>query len=306
MTASHEAHLSLVEHFRELRTSVLRALGGIFLGMVACYGFSEELLKLLMGPVRGALADRGQGQMVLHTVTEGFYTYLLIALLGGVILTIPHTFYQFWRFVAPGLKPLERRLTLPFVVMASVWFLLGVVFGFLVIFPYAFYFFLSFGSEMTPMLSVYQYVIFSLRMLAVFGAVFELPVIAYFLARLGLITPEFMRDQRKVAIVLSFVLAAMLTPPDPASQILLALPLLVLYQFGIFSAAWAARSRERNREREEAELDALNAELQEQPQTTAPATSPRPGSPGGLAPFVLESSEGLERLASWPKDEPWW
>jgi sec-independent protein translocase protein TatC len=171
--------------------------------------------------------------------TEGFIVRLKIALVGGLIVTSPGVFYQFWRFVAPGLYPRERRFIIPVVVTSTVSFLVGALFSLFVL-PYATNFFLSFGGEtISNTWSFGAYVDFMVRLILAFGLVFELPLIIYFLVRLGIVTPEFLRSKRRYAIVLFLVLAAVISPPDIFTMVVLAVPLTILYELSILIAVIA-------------------------------------------------------------------
>lgn len=236
----HPGTMHLLEHFVELRKRVLLTLTGLVVGICTSYLFTERLLLMLRSPMERSL-PAGQ-KLVFLTVTEPLYTHFLLAVISGIVLSAPWTFYQFWRFVAPGLRPTERRLTVPFVLAASAWFLLGVVFAFTVFLPFSFQFFLSMADEeLAPMISLFTYTTFSLQMLCVFGFLFELPVISFFLARIGLVNAKLLRSSRRAAIVLCFVVGAIFTPPDPASQMMLAIPMVLLYEVGILAAALAER-----------------------------------------------------------------
>lgn len=164
-----------------------------------------------------------------------FFVSLQVALLGGLILALPVVFYQLWRFVAPGLLKRERRLVLPVVALSVLCFGLGAAIAYFIVLPLGLRFFLGLEpADMTSQWAVDEYISFVLRLLLGFGIVFEMPVVTLFLSRLGLVTPEYMRRVRRYAIVAIFVLAAVFTPPDPISQILMALPLLGLYEVSIW------------------------------------------------------------------------
>ncbi|MCC7261344.1 MAG: twin-arginine translocase subunit TatC [Candidatus Latescibacteria bacterium] len=176
-------------------------------------------------------------------------TYLMlsmqIALMGGLVLALPVVFYQFWRFVAPGLMPKERRLVVPIVVLSVVCFLIGAAFAYAVVLPTGLLFFLSMEPHgMTSQWAVEEYISFVLWMLVGFGVVFELPVLALFLSRVGLINADLMRRMRRYAIVLIFIISAILTPsPDPISQALMAVPLMGLYEISILICRFGGKKR---------------------------------------------------------------
>lgn len=184
-------------------------------------------------------------------------TYLMlsmhIALLGGLVLALPVVFYQFWRFVTPGLLPRERRLVLPIVVLSVACFLCGALFAYGIVLPTGLLFFLSMEPrDMTSQWAVDEYVSFVLWMLLGFGVVFELPVLALFLSRVGLVSAALLRRMRRYAIVLIFIVAAILTPsPDPFSQLLMAVPLMGLYEISIWICRFGSKARQKQEPQEE-------------------------------------------------------
>ena len=162
-----------------------------------------------------------------------------------VILAVPVIFYELWMFVAPALYQKEKRYLIPFVLFSSILFILGALFGYLIVFPYGFKFFISFATEDIQALpSVKQYFSFAIRLLLAFGLVFEMPVVVLFLSKIGLITPDAMKRFRKFAILCSFILAAILTPPDVATQIMMALPIIILYELSILISKGVYRKKE--------------------------------------------------------------
>lgn len=164
-----------------------------------------------------------------------FLVSLQVALLGGLVLALPVVFYQFWRFVAPGLLARERRLVLPIIFLSVVCFGVGAAIAYFIVLPLGLRFFLGLEpTDMTSQWAVDEYISFVLRLLLGFGIVFEMPVVTLFLSRIGVVTPEYMRRVRRYAIVAIFIVAAIFTPPDPISQILMALPLLGLYEVSIW------------------------------------------------------------------------
>jgi sec-independent protein translocase protein TatC len=173
------------------------------------------------------------------------FLYMQVAIIGGIILSIPNILYQLWAFIAPGLMPKERRHIKAIVVFSSVCFLAGIAFAYFVILPSALTFFAGFGTpEIENNIAINEYMNFIISVMLASGVVFELPMVSWFLSRLGILTPAFMRKYRRHAIVIIFILAALLTPgTDPVSQVLLAGPLVVLYEISIGVSAWANRKR---------------------------------------------------------------
>jgi sec-independent protein translocase protein TatC len=183
-----------------------------------------------------------------------FLTYIKVAFLAGVLLAAPLIFYELWMFAAPGLYQKEKKFLIPFVVSSTVLFVGGSLFGYSVVFPFGFKFFMGFSNEYVKALpSVKQYFSFSTKLLFAFGVVFELPVVIYFLAKMGLVTPALLKKKRKYAILLTFVIAAILTPPDVITQCMMAGPLIILYEIGILVARFAQKKKGKEDETVDAE-----------------------------------------------------
>jgi sec-independent protein translocase protein TatC len=230
-------------HLKELRERLIKSLAAVAVGFLICYFFKEKLFEVLVWPLIKAMGENRK-ELIYTGLAEMFFTYLKVALIGGVALATPVILFQIWRFIGPGLYESERRILLPAVFLSTVFFLGGAVFGYFIVFPYGFQFFLSFSNELiAPQLKVNEYLSFSSMLLLVFGVVFELPLFLTILARMGLVTPAFLRTQRKYAILIIFIVAAILTPPDVVSQMMMALPLMVLYEVGIWMAVLFGRKR---------------------------------------------------------------
>jgi sec-independent protein translocase protein TatC len=230
--------MSLTDHLAELRTRLIRALIATIGGFAVAYFWASELVAFLLRPLR----DQGLEVDVIGTgVTDAFFTKLKVAAIAGIFIASPVIFFQAWRFVSPGLYSREKRVAVPFSIAASCFFVAGAAFCYALVFPVAFHFFLEqFQSiALGPQIRISEYLTFASRMLLAFGVTFELPVASFFLARVGLITHRTLLDGARYAIVVIFVVAAVLTPgPDIASQLLMAAPLLLLYGLSIL-VAWA-------------------------------------------------------------------
>jgi sec-independent protein translocase protein TatC len=243
MDAADEGKMSFFDHLAELRTRIVWSLVGSGIGLLIALIFADRIIKFISRP----LAARGT-ELVFTSLTEGFWTYMKVAMVTGVFIASPIVLWNVWAFVAPGLHKHERRYAGPFVIIGSVLFLLGGAFALLVIVPYAAQFLLNFGQGMglRPMITLMSYVDFVLKFTLAFGLVFEMPVAITLLAMIGVVTPEFLSKNRKYAILINFVIAAMLTPtPDAFNQSLMAGPLIVLYEVGIVSARLVRRARKR-------------------------------------------------------------
>lgn len=232
-----ERALPITEHLAELRTRLMWVVGAMFVGAVASFNFAEQIFGFLLEPAVDAL---GQNDSQLQAIapTEIFFTYIKCALLAGFILTLPVTFYQLWAFIAPGLYDNERKAVLPFVFFSTVLFASGAIFGYSMVFPIVFQFFNSWDNEWVVSAWTMKEV-FSLttRLFLAFGVAFELPLFVFFLSITGIVSAKQLFSATPYAVLIVFVVGAMLTPPDPVSQILLAVPLIVLYLVGV-GVAW--------------------------------------------------------------------
>ena len=244
-----ESQLPLTRHLEELRKSLIIAGISWLVAFLACYGFSEHLFQFISGPVRSALPEGSS--LVFITATEPFFTYLKIAALAGLLLSLPVILWQLWSFIAPGLYSHEKRLAIPFVVASTLCFGLGAFFGFTVVFPTIFTFLIAYGTgsgEINAMLSMGGYLAISSKLLIAFGLVFELPIVIFFLARMGVVDYHWLAKNRKFALLAAFLTGAVLTPPDVFSQTALALPFIVLYEVGIWVARFFGKKPESENE----------------------------------------------------------
>jgi len=222
-------------HLEELRKRLIVCFIAVGIGFILSYGFKEKLFQILTRPLISVMQPGDK--LIFTSLPEAFFTYLKVAFLSGIILAAPVIFYQFWMFVAPGLYDKEKRLMVPVVVLSTVFFVGGAFFGYFIVFPYGFKFFLGFASEIIqPLPSMREYLGFASKLLLAFGLVFELPLIITFLARLGVVSVSFLKKNRKYALLLFFIGAAILTPPDVVTQIMMAFPLILLYEISIIGA----------------------------------------------------------------------
>jgi len=232
---NEEEKLPFTSHLDELRTRLIRVFIAVGVGFVIAFGFKEYLFDILVHPLVNVMKE---GETLIYTgLPEAFFTYLKVAFLTGLMVASPLILYQFWMFVAPGLYKNERRMMVPIVVLSSFFFVGGALFGYFVVFPWGFKFFLGFATEtIRPLPSMKEYFGFSAKLLLAFGLVFELPLVLTFMAKLGIVSVEFLKKNRKYALLLFFAGAAILTPPDVVTQVLMALPLMVLYEVSIVGA----------------------------------------------------------------------
>jgi len=244
MEPESDVRMPLTEHLEELRTRIIRSLVAIGLAFGGCWIVAEELVRWLTAPLLG-IEDTG-ARVIGTGVTDAFFTKLKVTFIAAIFVASPVIFFQAWRFVAPGLYDREKRLAIPFTLFASLFFVAGAAFCYQMVFPVAFRFFLAEFASITlsPEIRISEYLTFASRMLLAFGVTFELPVVAFFFARVGLITHRTLVAGGRYAIVTIFIVAAVLTPgPDVASQLLMAGPLLVLYGLSI-GVAYLARRRD--------------------------------------------------------------
>ncbi|HXF99136.1 MAG TPA: twin-arginine translocase subunit TatC [Bacteroidota bacterium] len=245
-----EKEMTFLDHLEELRWRIIKALIGIIIGMIICWVFIDWIMDdVLLKPVKHVNENLAPGQQPIHLQNlkpfGQLFLYMQVAIIGGIIISIPNILYQLWAFIAPGLLPKERRYIKAIVVFSSFCFLAGIAFAYFVMLPSALTFFAGFGSaEIVNNIAINEYMNFVISVMLAAGVVFELPMVSWFLSQLGILTPAFMRHYRRHAIVGIFVLAAVLTPgTDPVSQILLAGPLILLYELSIGISALAWRSK---------------------------------------------------------------
>lgn len=235
--SDQEKRSPFTEHLGELRDRLIHAFIAVGVGFVVAYFFKEQLFDILTAPLVTAMEKSGNAKLIFTGLPEAFFTYLKVALLAGIILSTPVLFYEFWMFVSPGLYRQEKKYILPIIILSLIFFIAGASFGYFIVFPYGFQFFLGFTTEtIQAMPSMKEYLSFASKMLLAFGFVFELPLVLTFLSRMGLVTPAFLKKNRKYALLVFFVGAAMITPPDVVTQVMMAMPLILLYEIGIFGA----------------------------------------------------------------------
>lgn len=224
--------LPLSAHLQELRKRLILSFIAIGIGFFICYALKEWLFNILAAPLLKIIPEGAT--LIFTSVAEAFFTYMKVAFIAGIILTSPFLLYQIWAFVAPGLYQKEKRYVVPFLLGGSLFFILGVLFGYYVAIPVGFKFLLGYATDfIKPMPSMKEYLSFSIKFLLVFGLVFEFPVALVLLAKIGIVDAKMLARQRKYAILLIFIFAAVMTPPDIISQVLMALPMIGLYELSI-------------------------------------------------------------------------
>ena len=247
----------LTDHLEELRRRLFWILGT----WAACFGiacgFNQEVFEILMHPAVDA-ARRAGRTLVALAPAELFMSYIKAALLGGFLVALPMTLYQIWAFISPGLYPGEKRLALPFVISATVLFFAGNMFGYLIAFPTMFDYFLSLEAPyVTTQWSTQSVFSFMAHLYLAFGLAFQLPIAMFFVASARIVSTDRMARARPYAIVVMFIVGALLTPPDVVSQIMLSIPLVCLYEVGLLAARLSARRAERRAAEEGEQQSAL-------------------------------------------------
>lgn len=228
---------SFFTHLAELRDRLLKSLAAFIIGSAVAWNFLEPLIRHVVRPV---------GRVIFTSPEDAFNAQLSLAFLGGFFLSLPVVLFQLWQFISAGLTADERKYVAIFGPLSLALFFLGALFGYFVILPISFNFLMGFSSPwMVPMITVDKYISFVGMIILSSGIAFEMPLILAFLARLGIATPEYLRQKRRYAILLILIVAAVLTPPDMISQIILAIPLLLLYEVGIFFTDLAEKARKK-------------------------------------------------------------
>ena len=228
-------------HLVELRKRLGLSVLSVFIAFIVAFTFHEIILEWVTAPLNEALDQvahiskkAADGMVTTHQVGGAFFVALKVSFFAGLLGALPFILYQLWLFIAPGLYNNEKKMVLPFVIGGSVMFLVGVMFAYYVVTPFGFQFLITFGSFLyTPLINIEDYVGFFTKIMMGFGIAFELPVFAYFLALLGLVTDRTLKDFFKYAVIIIFVVAALLTPPDVLTQLLMAIPLVLLYGLSI-------------------------------------------------------------------------
>lgn len=233
-------------HLEELRKRLMIAGGTWLVAFFVCYGFSEPLFRFVSEPARKALPPGSS--LVFLTATEPFFTYMKISALAAFIVSLPVILWQVWAFVAPGLYVHEKRFAIPFVMASCLCFAAGAYLGFVFLFPTIFVVLIKFGigeAGVSAMLSMGAYLSLSMRLMLAFGLIFELPIIIFLLARMGIVDHVWLRRNRKYMVIVAFVVAAIATPgPDVFSQVALAVPFILLYEIGILLARFFGKKKE--------------------------------------------------------------
>ena len=238
--------LPLTAHLEELRKRLIYSFVSIGVAFGISYAYIKEIVEILMRPLVRALP--AGSTLVFTAVPEAFLTYLKAALLAGVFFSFPFILYQIWAFVSPGLYEREKKYIYPYLFVSTIFFVAGALFCYLIVFPVVFRFFLSFATkDIRPLPAIKEYLTFTIKLLLAFGLLFQWPALILFLSRMGVVSSKTLAKNRKYAILGIFVAAAVLTPPDLVSQLLLAGPLLVMYEGSIWMAKFLGKKEEEDK-----------------------------------------------------------
>ncbi|MER8959152.1 MULTISPECIES: twin-arginine translocase subunit TatC [unclassified Mesorhizobium] len=248
----------LMEHLIELRRRLMWSIGGFFVAFLVCFFFAKKLFNLLVIPFRWATQwaglDPHKVELIYTAPQEFFFTQVKLAMFGGMVIAFPLIATQIYKFIAPGLYKNERNAFLPFLIASPILFLMGASLVYFFFTPMVMWFFLAMQQtgtndqvQISLLPKVSEYLSLIMTLIFSFGLVFQLPVVTSLMTRVGMLSSQGLAEKRKWAIVIAFVVAAVLTPPDPMSQIGLAIPTILLYEVSIWSARLIERSKERDR-----------------------------------------------------------
>ncbi len=245
-----QKEMSFWDHLEELRSRLIWALVGAVIGTAICGFFANDIVnKFLLAPAIHANPPlkiqnlKPYGQLVL---------YMELVFVAGLVLSLPNTLYQFWKFVQPALYPNERKYISSIVVLSTLFFFVGGSFAYFVLIPNALSFFSGFGSQsIENIIDIQSYFSFVVGIMLACGLVFELPMLSFFLAKIGILTPEFLRKYRRYAVVIILIVAAAITPPDVGSQVMVAIPLYLLYEVSIIVVKVTRANKQKKKEKSE-------------------------------------------------------
>lgn len=243
--------MGFLDHLEELRKRIVYSIVAVAAGSVACWGYRERIYAVMQRPIMDALRANGMPEKLVYlNPTEPFNLYLKIAMLGGLFLTSPFVLYQVWMFISPGLYRNEKRYVVPFMVSTITLFTAGGYFGYRIAYPRALNFFIDFSKQFQPMITIGEYTSLFLSIVLGMGLIFELPILVFFLSLMGIMSPSFMWKNFRYAILVIFIIAAIVTPtPDVVNMCVFAAPMLALYALSI-GVSWLVHPRQRQARKE--------------------------------------------------------
>ncbi len=240
-----QTEMSFLEHLEELRWRLIKSIIAVAVGMFITFPFSSYLIEILTWP-NNHLAN--PPKLIFLKPAGMLMVRMGVSIAAGIILAFPIVFYQIWKFISPGLLPKEKKVVAPIVGFSTFSFVLGVSFAYFIMIPFILPFLYGMTTmNIEPTINISEYIGFVLRIILVTGLVFELPMVSFFLTQIGVLNPRILRKYRRYAVVVIFILAAFLTPPDPGSQLLLAVPLLVLYEISIVVSSVVFRRKQKKK-----------------------------------------------------------
>lgn len=232
---------SFMSHLVELRDRLLRCVIALVLVFICLFPWARNIYSMLAKPLLASLP--AGGQLIATEVTAPFFVPIKVTMMAALVIALPYLLYQIWAFVAPGLYAHEKKLVMPLIITSTVLFLCGMAFAYFLVFPIVFHFIISVAPEgVAVMTDIGKYLDFVLTLFVAFGVTFEVPVAVVILVRMGMVSVAKLRDIRPYVVVAAFVIGAIFTPPDMVSQVMLAVPLWLLYELGIFVAQWVGKS----------------------------------------------------------------
>jgi sec-independent protein translocase protein TatC len=233
---------TFISHLIELRDRLLRAIVGLLVAFVCLFPFANDIYTLLAHPLLARLPKGGQ--MIATAVTTPFFVPMKVAMMVAVVVSLPYTLYQIWSFVAPGLYQHEKRFAIPVIVLSTLLFLVGMAFAYFLVFPVVFGFITGTAPEgVAVMTDIGNYLDFVITLFLAFGLAFEVPVVVVVVVKLGMVSVATLKEIRSYVIVGAFVIGAIFTPPDVISQVMLAVPLWLLYEAGILASSLMIRRK---------------------------------------------------------------
>jgi sec-independent protein translocase protein TatC len=246
--------MGFLDHLEELRKRLVQSIIAVAVGTAICWNYREKIYAVMQKPIMDALRNHNLAEKLVYlNPTDPFNLYLKIAILAGLFLTSPFVLYQVWQFISPGLYRNEKRYVMPFMTSTITLFTLGGYFGYRIAYPRALDFFIGFSGQFQPMITVGEYTQLFLSIVLGMGLIFEMPILVFFLAFMGIMTPSFMVKNFRYAILIIFVLAAIVTPtPDIVNMCVFAAPMLALYGLSI-GVAWLVHPKQREARREKRE-----------------------------------------------------
>jgi sec-independent protein translocase protein TatC len=243
--------MGFLDHLEELRKRIIYCILFVAAGFFACWGYREQIYSIMQKPIIQALKKNGMSEKLVYlNPTEPFNLYLKIAALAGLFLTSPFVLYQVWLFISPGLYRKEKKYVVPFMVSTIALFAAGGYFGYRFVYPYALNFLIDFGKQFQPMITIGEYTSLFLTVILGMGLIFEMPILIFFLALMGIVSAGFMWKNFRYAILVIFIIAAIVTPTtDILNMCIFAAPMVVLYVLSI-AVAWAVHPKQREARRE--------------------------------------------------------